>query len=328
MVLIAMILSLFMIAAAFTIDVAYVHLAKTELRTATDAAAKAAAQEFARSRDVADAIRVGREVAASNKVTGTPLALSQGDFTFGRCEENLEGRYEFSQRAGGGPPNSVRVTGQRTVGSRGGHIPRMLVSYFGVANIEPTSTATVTYIDRDVVLVIDRSESMAGQKTIDLRMAIAEFIATLDQSPVEELVGMASYSDTAGVDVVMTADRSIVPSALAKLPIVGPTSISAGIEAGGVALRSGRSSALVERTMVVMTGGRHIRGEDPRITAQRLADAGVTIHTISLGEQADCDVMRDVARIAGGRYFHADTGSELQRIYRDLALSLRTIITQ
>jgi len=34
-----------------------------------------------------------------------------------------------------------------------------------------------------------------------------------------------------------------------------------------------------------------------------------------------------VARIGSGRHFHALTGVELQRIYREIALSLSTMMT-
>ena len=49
--LIAICLPLFIIAAAFAVDVAYMQLARTELRTATDAAARAGAKTLSMSQN-------------------------------------------------------------------------------------------------------------------------------------------------------------------------------------------------------------------------------------------------------------------------------------
>jgi len=80
--------------------------------------------------------------------------------------------------------------------------------------------------------------------------------------------------------------------------------------------------------MIVMTDGRHNRGPDPRGVARRLSDQRVTLHTITFGRDADERRMREVAQIGGGRHYHADNGLELEEIYREIALTLSTIMTQ
>jgi Ca-activated chloride channel family protein len=327
LVLIAATMILFMIFVAFSIDIAHMHLAKTELRSATDAAAKAAAQELSRTQDVRAAIRVGSEVAAANQVNNVPLRLSDSDFAFGRSNENaVTGRFDFSIATT--PINSVQVVGRRTTGSLSGAVPLFFGSVFGVPIFEPQSTATATYVDRDVVLVVDRSGSMAGAKFADLRSAIGVFTTTLGSTPANEFVGLASYSDTASVDVLMTPDLPRINDAFRSMPVAGFTSISAGMDAGETVLRSGRPRGFVDRTMIVMTDGNHNRGPEPRLSAVRLAADGVVIHTITFGADADVARMREVARIGSGRHFHAVSGLELQRIYREIALSLSTMITQ
>src|SRR5688572_29202700 len=54
MVLIAICLPLFVIAAAFAVDVAYMQLTRTELRTATDSAARAGAKTLSLTQNPAD----------------------------------------------------------------------------------------------------------------------------------------------------------------------------------------------------------------------------------------------------------------------------------
>lgn len=327
LVLVAAMMVLFMVFVAFAIDIAHMYLAKTELRTATDAAAKAAAQELSRAQDINAAIRVGSQVAAANRVNNLPLGLADSDFAFGRSvEDAASGRFEF--RGATIPINSVQVRGQRTVASQGGAIPLFFGQMFGVPLFEPKATATATYVDRDVVLVVDRSGSMAGTKFAELRTAIAVFVNTLSETPVEEFVGLASYSDTATADVSLTQNLRLIGDAFRSMPVAGFTSISRGMDAGEVVLRTGRSRNFVERTMIVMTDGNHNRGPEPRTSASRLAADGVVIHTITFGADADLVRMREVAQIGKGRHFHADNGLELQRIYREIALSLSTMITQ
>jgi Ca-activated chloride channel family protein len=326
MVVIAIMLIGFMIAVAFSVDIAQMHLTRTELRAATDAASKAAAQELSRSMDTNAAIARGQAIAAQNTVNGDPLLLATTDFDFGRSEEQTSGKFQFT--AGGSPRNTVAVQGRRTVGSPSGPIPLFFGNIFGVQFFEPTSTANATYIERDIVLVVDRSGSMRGQKFADLVNAIGTFTSTLGLTPVDEQVGLASYNDRATEDVPLTTNLSEISSGMAALPVGGFTSISRGMQAGKNIMDASARGDAVERTMIVMTDGRHNRGPEPRKVARTLAGQGVTIHTITFGANADLPRMQEVAAIGGGRHFHALTGPELEAVYREIALTLSTMMTK
>jgi len=326
MVLIAIMLIGFMVAVAFSVDIAQMHLSRTELRAATDAASKAAAQELADTLDINAAIARGQAIAARNTVNGDPLLLDPADFTFGRSAELASGKFDFS--AGGRPMNSVLVNGRRTFGSRSGPVPLFFGNIFGVQFFEPISNATATYIERDIVLVVDRSGSMRGQKFRDLVNAIGTFTTTLNSTPVDEQVGLASYSARATEDVQLTENLADITSGVAALSVRGMTSISRGMQAGKNIMDRSRGAEFVERTLIVMTDGRHNRGPEPRTVAATLAADGVTIHTITFGRNADLVRMREVAVIGGGRHFHADNGLQLEQIYREIALTLSTMMTK
>ena len=293
---------------------------------ATDAASKAAALELSRTQDINQAIARGQQIASRNLVDGTPLQLSPGDFQFGRSEEQGGGRFAF--HGGESPTNSVQVNGRRTQDSLSGPVPHFFGNIFKVEFFEPTANATATYIERDVVLVVDRSGSMQGQKFNDLVSAIDIFVATLNATPVEERVGLASYSDRATQDVQLTTNLAQISSTMANLPVGGFTSISRGMQAGEAIMNHGRSADFVERTMIVMTDGRHNRGPEPRIVAQSLAANNVQIHTITFGSDADQPRMQEVAQIGSGQHFHALTGDQLRDIYREIALTLSTVMTE
>ena len=326
MIMIVVMMIGFMVAVALTVDIANMHLARTELRTATDAASKAAAAALADTTDIGDAVQQGRRIAAQNRVNGKPLQLSRQDFVFGRSRQDASGKFQFT--TSGFPRNSVQVTGRKTKGSLSGAVPLFFGNLMGVEYFEPTVNATATYIERDVVLVVDRSGSMRGQKFRDLISAIDIFVDTLQSTPVDERVGMASYNHFSSEDVPLTADLSLISSGVRRLRVRGMTSISRGMDSGQNIMNGSRNANFVERTMIVMTDGKHNRGPEPRISAQSLANNGIQIHTITFGSGADLARMREVARIGHGRHFHANDGDQLRQIYRDIALTLSTIMTE
>ena len=57
LVLIAVVLVVFIVMTVFAVDVAFMHLVRTELRTSTDAAARAASEALIRTQSVAEARR-------------------------------------------------------------------------------------------------------------------------------------------------------------------------------------------------------------------------------------------------------------------------------
>ncbi|TWT80987.1 von Willebrand factor type A domain protein [Planctomycetes bacterium CA13] len=326
LVLIVFMMIGFMIAVTFSVDIAQMHLSRTELRSATDAASKAAALELSITQDRDLAVVRGQEIALMNTVNSEPLIIEAGEFEFGRSEESSSGKFEFVSNQV--PMNSVKVNGKRTTDSNAGAVPLFFGNFVGVEYFEPQTQATATYIERDIVLVVDRSGSMAGYKIGELRAAIDIFIATLNDTSVEEKVGLASYNDQASEDVQLTDDLAQVSSAMSAMAVGGWTSISRGMDAGHAIMSNSRDSQFVERTMIVMTDGQHNRGPEPSTSAVRLAADGVTIHTITFGTGADIARMGEVATIGGGKHYHAASGEELRRIYREIALTLSTMLTQ
>jgi len=323
--MIVILLFAFLMTVAFSIDIAHMHLARAELRTATDAAAKAAATTLADSLNRDAAIARGQEIAVANRVGGEPLLLSDADFAFGRSERQNNGKYVFG--TGDGPLNSVRVNGRRTADSLSGPVPLLFGNVTGTHVFQPQLNATATYVERDIVLVVDRSGSMFGQKFLELVAAIGIFSDMLRNTPVEEQVALASYNNRATEDLELTDDLTALIDTLTALRVGGLTSISRGMSAGRQLISRGRPPEFVERTMIVMTDGRHNRGPEPRTVARQLARQNVTIHAITFGGGADRARMTEVATIGNGRYYHADNGEELREVYREIALTLGTIIT-
>lgn len=326
-ILICVMIFAFLVTIAFSVDIAYMNLTKSELRTATDAAAKAAAETLARTQDLNAAIARGQAIALENRVANKPLELRASDFTFGKSELVASGKFEF--RTSTGRINSVRVNSERTNTSLSGSVPLFVGRALGVDSFQPRETSTATFIQRDIVLVVDRSGSMLDfNKFNDLRMAISLFLQILNNSPVDERVGLASYATTVSEDVQLTESLNLINDAMNRMPVAGFTNISGGIDAGGRVMSRGRSKDFVERTMIVLTDGLQNRGRPALDAARDQAALGTSIHSITFGRDADRAAMQDVASIGGGRYFHANDGVELRRVFEEIALTLSTILTE
>jgi Ca-activated chloride channel homolog len=325
-VLVVIMLIVFFVAVAFTVDVAYMHLVRGELRTATDAATKAAAESLSRTQDTNQAIARGREIARENLVAGKGLELDVSDFRFGNSKQQSDDRFVFQENKT--PVNSIQVNARRTVGSRSGSVGLFFGRMLGRSFFEPTERATATFVERDLVVVVDRSGSMLGQKFIDLQRAMVTFVSVIRAAKLDTRVGLASYSSNATEDVVLTSNLDLITRAMSRMPVAGSTSISRGMSAGEKIMKRARTGQIVERSMIVLTDGLHNTGPLPEPVAESIAADDIVIHTICFGSDADITRMQNIATIGKGQFFQADNGVELDNVFRELALTLSTVITE
>jgi Flp pilus assembly protein TadG len=361
LVLIALTLPLVLIMVAFAVDVAWMQLVRTELRTATDAASRAGAKQLSVQQSEAAARAAAKDAALRNPVAGTPLEVLDSEIEVGLSRQaSRSSRFVFTP--GGSQLNAVRVTGNRTAGSAGGPVALFLGQIMGVSHFQPSQVATSTQLDRDLCLVIDRSGSMMGDlfnernvpggacnpphPTLSrwgaLTRAVAGFLDELDKTAQLEQCGMASYSSagsacgftftTSDVNALLDFDYSTIRSEMARLSsraVAGRTNIYAGIENGIVVLTdTNRVRPFAFRTMVLMTDGRHNTGPEPVIAAREAATENITIHTVTFSEDADFARMRAVADATGGQHYHAPDAAALERIFREIASTLPVMITE
>ncbi|MEM1063479.1 MAG: pilus assembly protein TadG-related protein, partial [Planctomycetota bacterium] len=159
LVLVALLIPVVAVLAAFAVDLAWIQLARTELRTATDAAARAGGKALSLYQDVDVARDLAIEIAARNEVTGRGLSLRPDEIEFGSGVLNrTTGRFEFTP--GVARPNSVRVVGNRTGASTDGPVGLFFGQLIGLPTVDTSQVAVSTVLDRDICIVIDRSGSM------------------------------------------------------------------------------------------------------------------------------------------------------------------------
>lgn len=326
-VLIALMLIVLLMTVTFSVDVAYMQLTRTELRAVTDASAKAAAEALSREQSVNAAIDAARTIAAQNSVAGDPLILGDDDIVVGRSSIIGAGQWEFTP--GGSPPNAVKIFGRRTTRSPSGPVPLFFGGIFGFADFEPDEEAVASQLDRDVALVIDHSGSMNGNgRWAGLIVAVTVFMTEVERTPQVELVSLTGYSSEAKLLQPLTDVASLIRRALDRLRPNGRTNIGDGLLVGSDSLIDGRGRQFAAKTIVLMTDGNHNTGTDPIDAARTVKQRGHVVHTITFGKGANAGLMREVANITGGRYYHADNNVELVEVFREIALTLPVVLSQ
>lgn len=367
-VLMTVILVALLAVAGLTINIAQLAVARTELRLATDAAAKAGTVVLGQTQSTDQARAQAIEIAARHLVSGRPLVLNEEDIQFGSSLRNPNGTYTFNKNQE--PFNSVQVNAILGENSATGSIEFLMSGFIEADAFSLHNKAIASRVDHDVCLVVDRSGSMAWDlsdqewsypgvsdasiiqnyflpphdshsRWAALRRAVDVFHEQLRDVSFEARVGLVSYSsnfifglyesEASTIENVLTTEFDDVAASLASLstrPLIGNTNIASGMQ-GAVDVLTGDDSRITAKaTMVVLTDGVKTQGTDPVIVAQAAAAANITVHTITFSQQADQALMQQVAAIGGGNHYHAPTEEALQAIFREIAETLPSILVQ
>ena len=112
LVLVALSMVAFLATVAFSVDIAYMQLVRTRLRTATDAAARASGEALSRLQNIDAARQAAKDIAEENLVAGDPLLLDDADIVFGHSSRTGTGAWTFDPT--GTPINSIQISGRAT----------------------------------------------------------------------------------------------------------------------------------------------------------------------------------------------------------------------
>lgn len=351
LILIAFCLPIFLVMLVFSIDIAYMQLCKTELRTSTDAAARAGSRTLSVMQNENDARTAARDAARLNLVAGAPLLLDDADMEFGASTRpGSAGRFQFTTPSD--VPNALRVHGRRTDDSLSGPVALLVGSILGTRQFEPIQTSISTQIDRDIALVLDRSGSMTfpddrnefppgwspcdppplTARWYDVVAATEAFLDELDATPQSELVGLATYNENGTLDHQLSGDYSDIRDSVDDITdhfCGGSTGIGNGMTQGlRLVTNASFNRPFASKVLVVLTDGNHNSGTNPETIARRAADQNVIVFTVTFSDGADQARMRNVASIGGGRHFHAARGEDLIEVFREIAKTAANLLTE
>ncbi len=360
-ILVAILLMTIFLFVGFSVDLSYMMLVRTELRAVADLAAKAAAGELSRTQDLNLAKAAAQEVAINHQVAAKELTLADEDIVFGHSNKLGNGTWKFT--AGANPLNSVRVNARRVDGSADGSVALFFGNLYNRTDFETQVSATASFVDVDICLVLDRSSSMklkvsstaGGMSTSDNRFckkpkndsrwialdgAVQLFVDHLEATQAVEHVALVTFASNytspcpetnlvATLDEDLAGDLSLVTDAItvrSKTVWNGRTDIAAGIVLGHNVLTSPSARTYAAKVMIVLTDGVYTEAY-PVPAAIAAAGDDIFIHTITFSNGANQADMQAVAQAGNGNHFHAPNAAALEDVFEQIAATI-TILTQ
>jgi Ca-activated chloride channel homolog len=194
-----------------------------------------------------------------------------------------------------------------------------------------------------ITLAVDVSSSMLAEDFAPMnRLDVARRTAIdFVRARTSDRIGLVAFSGQALTQVPITTDYAVVEEAIRRLRVgilEDGTAIGTAIATSANRLRRapGRS-----KVIVLLTDGENNQGRvDPRTAAQAAATFGIRIYTIGVGTQGDAPVptgqgplglryqtmpvkideqlLGEVARTTGGRYFRATDAASLANIFGEI----------
>ena len=208
--------------------------------------------------------------------------------------------------------------------------------------VEEHSESETTIEGVDIVLAMDISGSMLAQDfkpdRLEASKAIAaEFIADREG----DRISVVAFAGEAFTQCPLTSDRGAVQTSLSRLRsgvIDDGTAIGNGL---ATAINRLRESSAKSKVVVLVTDGVINSGQiSPRMAADIARDLEVKVYTIGVGRRGqapmpamdpygnvmmvmadveiDEDVLREIARVTGGKYFRAENSDALTKIYEEI----------
>jgi Flp pilus assembly protein TadG len=191
--------------AAFGLDLAYVRLARLEMKNATDAAADAAISRLrsmnaSKTIDLSAITKLAQDIAKLNTVLGQPVILDDTDVHFGTWDYTTQ---TFAD--GDTPTMAVKITGRKSAANAAaGTVNTTFGRALGYASANIAQTSTAAYRIRSTMFQMDVTGSLAYSCSID--NSIAANLTFLDDM---YLAGVAK--DRLGSDVFTGAVTNIAP---------------------------------------------------------------------------------------------------------------------
>lgn len=358
MITVLALLPVLFILAAVTINLAYIQYIQTRVQITTDAATRAAGRAYVETGSETDALAAARQLAALNPVQSSIVPIEPTDLEYGVSQRTAKNKaYTFTAEPNG---NAVRLSTSAFASGTGAALEPFFPGLVTNVEIRPLCTATNSQTTLDVVLVADRSGSMAyaanepsgsgndpaaapsgwsfgdpvppQSRWLDLSAAVNGFCNVLSGTGVTEKVALVTYATDVTTDEELTDDYSKVEDEIDDISDDfdgGKTSVGDGIYAAiDAATDPSKSRPWATRTIVLMSDGNHNNGTDPIEAATEAAAQQIPIYTVSFSDEADQTLMMDIANITGGTHYHAINAAELNAAFENIARRLPSMLTQ
>ncbi|MDY8138762.1 VWA domain-containing protein [Aquimarina sp. 2201CG5-10] len=206
------------------------------------------------------------------------------------------------------------------------------------------STKTKTTKGIDIVMAIDVSASMLAKDLRPNRLeALKDVAAEFIKGRPNDRIGLVVYAGESFTKTPITSDKSIVLSAMNDVRydniLENGTAIGMGLATSVNRLKDSKAKSKV---IILLTDGSNNAGFiDPKIASELAVEYGIKTYTIGLGTngmalapvailpngsfqygrvqvEIDEDLLKEIAKVTGGKYFRATNNKKLEQIYEEI----------
>ncbi len=166
----------------------------------------------------------------------------------------------------------------------------------------------------DIVISLDTSGSMGGNKLDQAQIASQNFVGRLVG---EDRAGLVGFTSFANVEQELTTNYDAVNQSIEQLYAGGGTDIADGLDTSVGHIQS-RSPAEHDEVIVLVSDGRS--WNRPALdAAERAAANDITVYTVAVGGGADRELLREIATITGGESYFVEDASDTDIAFRQIS---------
>jgi Ca-activated chloride channel family protein len=188
-----------------------------------------------------------------------------------------------------------------------------------VIGAEAGEAASAFHAPTDLVVILDRSGSMAGEKIENARAAIGELVSRLRA---EDRFALVTYSYLADLAIApVAADNRARGAWLERVAGIAPdggTNLSSGLDLGLDVLEQMRTPGRVPRVILISDGLANQGDPTPdglRRRAARAARGEYTLSTIGVGTDFNEYLMAALADAGTGNYYYLRDSGDLASVF-------------
>ncbi|HTA95977.1 MAG TPA: VWA domain-containing protein [Verrucomicrobiae bacterium] len=169
----------------------------------------------------------------------------------------------------------------------------------------------------NLAVVLDKSGSMSGAKLEKTKQAAMQLVDRLEPNDIFSLI---IFSDEAQVLVPAqkVEDKDALKEKIQSIEADGSTALYAGVKMGADQLEEFFSSKRINRVILLSDGLANIGPSSPRQLRQLgsdLAERGISVTTIGVGDDYNEDVMAGIAEASDANYYYVQDTEKLPEIF-------------
>jgi Ca-activated chloride channel family protein len=171
----------------------------------------------------------------------------------------------------------------------------------------------------DLIVILDRSGSMTGDKIEQARAAVRELLAQLGD---QDRFALVTYSDGSRTEIALApvsdSARAQWSARLGEIAAEGGTNMSSGIDAGLALIEHARVAGRVPRAILISDGLANqgdatFDGLTNR--ARRAAQSEYMLSTVGVGADFNEELMTALADAGTGNYYYVQSAGDLGSVF-------------